>query len=245
MPVQITSFFTNDADYSASGFGYGWRTNYNQTVEYINENGEEKFIYHDENGKIFHFEKTEKTDGNKQIWKPVESEYLEDYEYKLYSSMTDYGNLAEVSVSCNKSFHRYFNSEGALCEISHSLKNSEDTLDSTEYSIFIEYFNTQDMPASLKLISKIIDGVGREYRFSYNKDTTTNKFLVASVDAFDSSGSPVLMDSVPYKLTFNYDSITEDGVTYATLKNVAYPDGETGRGKWIFTPRSSYHCFNY
>lgn len=156
MPVQITSCFTNNADYSASGFGYGWRTNYHQTVEYINENGEEKYIYYDDNGKVYYFEKTEKTNDNKQVWEPTESKYLEDYGYILLSSMTDYNNLAEVSISCDKSIYRYFNTDGALCRISRSLKNSEDTFASTEYSTHIEYFNTEEMPSSLKLISKIM-----------------------------------------------------------------------------------------
>ena len=82
-------------------------------------------------------------------------------------------------------------------------------------------------------ISKVIDGVGREYRFSYTEYEEWPFTLLTSIQAYAPNGSAITVTNdsgakVPYKMTYSYafsDFMEMTGIPM--LSSVTYPDGET------------------
>ena len=75
----------------------------------------------------------------------------------------------------------------------------------------------------------MIDGVGREYRFTY-KDATSilTKKQLQSIQCFDADGNAITVkddagNNVPYQVTYENNS----NIFGSVLKSVTYPDGKT------------------
>lgn len=236
MPVQIKRYFNSGwgGTYSikhtllgiTSSYGFGWRTNYNQMIEYHNEiDGNETILYCNGDGQTIYFEKiTTTTDSDTVItWKEKPDEFSNSQGYTLEISDEYNGveanSLQYVKIKDSSGQTYEFNSGGLLVKI-----NSAEA-DSTK-NISITYAENG------YLISKITDGAGREYRFTYTEYEGWDLALLTSIQAYSPSGSPINVthngSKVPYKITYTYEFsnyLGYDGLPI--LSSATYPDGET------------------
>lgn len=236
MPVQIKRYFnsgvggTNSMNYYAlSGFaspyGFGWRTNYNQMIEYHNEiDGKEHILYCNGDGQTTYFEKTDTVSEGIRTWKEVADTFSNTDGYTLYLPSIYDGNVAnklQYATIKDSSGQVYeFNSYGLLTKINTAEENSGNCIN-------ISY-------ASDNLrIDKITDGVGREYRFTYTEYEDWLLPLLTSIQAFSPSGSAITVTNdsgtnVPYKMTYTYEFSNYCGTNgLPILASATYPDGET------------------
>ena len=236
MPVQIKRYFnsgfggTNSINYYAlSGFaspyGFGWRTNYNQMIEYHDEiDGKEHILYCNGDGQTTYFEKTDTVSEGIRTWKEVPDTFSNTDGYTLYLPSIYDGNVAnklQYATIKDSSGQVYeFNSYGLLTKINSAEENSGNCIN-------ISY-------ASDNLrIDKITDGVGREYRFTYTEYEEWLLPLLTSIQAFSPSGSAITVTddsgtNVPYKMTYTYEFSNYCGTSgLPILASATYPDGET------------------
>ena len=237
MPVQIKRYFNSGLGgtyainhYALSGlastYGFGWRTNYNQMIEYHNEiDSNETILYCNGEGQTIYFEKiTTTTDSDTVItWKEKPDKFSNSEGYTLeipdeYNGV-EANSLQYVKIKDSSGQTYEFNSDGLLTKIitaeTDSTKNITITYADNDYKI-----------------QKITDGVGREYRFTY---TTYEEWLfplLTSIQAYSPGGSPINVthngSNVPYKITYTYAFSNYLGVDgLPILSSATYPDGET------------------
>lgn len=236
MPVQIKRYFNSGFggsysfnNYLLSGFtstyGYGWRTNYNQLIEYHNEIDEkETILYCNEAGQTTYFQKDE-SDSSTGIttWEEVPDKFsvFEGYTLEIPSEYDEdvANNLQHVKIKDSSDKVYEFNSQGLLTKINSteaaSEKNISITYDENDYKI-----------------EKIIDGVGREYRFTYTEYEEWLFPLLTSIQAYSPSGDEITVSNngveVPYKMTYTYAFSSCSGIDgVPVLESATYPDGET------------------
>ncbi len=237
MPVQIKRYFnsglggtysTNYFGYFdiASSCGYGWRTNYNQTIEYHkNIDGKETILYCNGNGQTMYFAKTDTVDSKGiRTWEEVPDMFSNSDGYTLYLSSTYDGDVANslkyatIKDSGGQTYE--FNSNGLLIKINSA---EEDSIS----SITITYAEGDYK------IQKITDGAGREYRFTYIEDENWMFPLLTSIQAFSPGGTAITVtnesgEKVPYKMSYTYyfsDYLGTEGLPM--LASATYPDGES------------------
>ena len=236
MPVQIKRYFnsglggTYAQNYNAlSDFlaylGYGWRTNYNQMIEYHNEiDSNEAFLYCNGDGQTIYFEKNVPEDPEKApTWKEKPDKFSNSEGYTLeipdeYNGV-EANSLQYVKIKDSSGQTYEFNSSGLLTKINSaeadSAKNITVTYAENGYQI-----------------SKITDGAGREYRFTYETCEEWLFPLLTSIQVYSPSGSPINVthngSKVPYKITYTYEFSNYLGVDgLPILSSATYPDGET------------------
>ncbi len=237
MPVQIKRYFNSGLGgtyainhYALSGitssYGFGWRTNYNQMLEYHNEiDGKETFLYCNGEGQTIYFEKNITTTNSDTVitWKEKPDKFSKSQGYTLeipdeYNGV-EANSLQYVKIKDSSGQTYEFNSAGLLTKIitaeADSTKNISITYAENDYRI-----------------QKIIDGAGREYRFSYTEYEEWLFPLLTSIQAYSPSGSPINVthngSNVPYKITYTYEFSSYLGVDgLPMLSSATYPDGET------------------
>lgn len=220
LPVELISYYNSDETDYVNGLGYGWRTSYHQKVTY--NSADNTFSYYDGRSNYIVFEDNGEYDSTTREWVEKTDYCTEAQGYTLYTPLNNYTDLTEVTIESGNLVRR-FDSSGYLTTITKTLENSEDSTSETEFTVAIDYLTTNN----LHLINKITDSVNREYRFSYSYNSTYGKYVLSTIQAYNASGTAIsIAASQPYKLSFTYNYITVNGVTYPTLSTVTYPDGE-------------------
>jgi len=236
MPVQIKRYFNSGLGgtyalnhYALSGltstYGFGWRTNYNQMIEYHNEiDGKETILYCNGVGQTIYFEKNIPEDPEKApTWKEKPDKFSNSEGYTLeipdeYNGV-EANSLQYVKIKDSSGQTYEFNSSGLLTKIitaeTDSTKNISITYAENDYKI-----------------QKITDGVGREYRFTYTTYPEWLFPLLTSIQVYSPSGSAITVthngSNVPYKVTYTYTFSDYFGLNEVPiLSSATYPDGET------------------
>ena len=148
MPVSISHIYNaNDSATNNFGLGYGWRTNYNQTLtKFTTKIQNEDAIYYnweDADGTDHYFY-DENEDGK----------YLDEDGLDMTLTLTN-GNLpGTITDKDGNTYH--FDAKGRL----DSMKNNQ----STPSTITIAY------SGDTKRITRITDGAGRKYDFTYTNN---------------------------------------------------------------------------
>lgn len=227
MPVQIKRYYNSNVGGSLSlynlafyggvaYYGFGWKTNFNQTIEYAGLiDGKEYILYNNDQGQTVYFEKSGTIENNQRKWIEVADVFSTEKGYELWLNTSYESNLsvnfgyATIKDSQNQTYE--FNQYGFLTKINSGEENSD-------LSISVSYNNNYS-------INKIVDGAGREYRFSYTEDVLT------SIQAFSANGNAVKVidannNSVNYKYTYTYTDANINGMSVPVLSTVTYPDGE-------------------
>ena len=153
MPVSISHVYnTNDSAKNTFGLGYGWRTNFNQSIYQWKYNNTIYYVWEDSDGTKHYF--VANADGT----------YEDEDGLKL--TLTISGNTVTiVDKNDNASCFTLYKEENNLKYYRlYTLTNYQ----AAPSSITITY----SAPASL-LISQITDGVGRKYNFTYINDLLT------------------------------------------------------------------------
>lgn len=143
MPVSISHVYNaNDSQNNSFGMGYGWRTNFNQRVYQWSGNSN-YYVWEDGDGTKHYF-----------LYDSSEGAYLDEdgLELRLTTSGSGTNKYCITDKNGNKS---YFDTYGRLTK----QQNNQATVS----SISITYTSTSGY-----LISKITDGAGRVYEFTYS-----------------------------------------------------------------------------
>ena len=236
MPVQIKRYYNSclGGTYSnkylvyyniASTYGLGWRTNYDQSIEYhSNIDGEQTILYSNGEGKTTYFEKGTTDSNGITTWTEKPDEFSNTDGYTLYIPQqyenNIQNNLQYVTIKNGSGQVYEFNSSGFLVKINSADENSTKAIniiyDENDYNI-----------------QKIIDGVGREYRFSYTEYEEWFSPLLTSIQAYSPSGTAITVKNdsgtnIPYKMTYSYTFSNYFGSTgLPMLSSATYPDGKT------------------
>ena len=145
MPVSINHVYnSNDAQTNQFGMGYGWRTNYNQTITLSSG----IYAWEDGDGTRHYFYPAKDSEGN-----TIANTYLD--EDSLHLTLTT-GGTGDSSYQLTDQYGNksYFNNSGYLVK----LENNQET----PSSISITY-----KAIAPHLIDTITDGAGRVYSFTY------------------------------------------------------------------------------
>ena len=203
-------------------FGVGWLTNFNQCLEYYpNADGKETIIYMSGDGQAVYFQSSGETTDGKAVWNEKADKFSSKKGYTLYiptqnlSNIT--GNWASVTVKGPDGNTYEFNQFGFLSRIVSGDENFPG-------AITVSYMDNRCV-----MLDKIIDGVGREFRFSYN-----NYYCLDSINVYNADGTPVTVNdnngnTVNYKISYGYTFVPIQefgGHNYHTLSSITYPDGE-------------------
>jgi len=149
MPVSISHIYNvNDKNSNDFGMGYGWRTNFNQSVKQW-EDDPTYYVWDDE-------------DGTKHYFKYKSANTYEDELGTGLILTTNGSGTTKFCITDKNNNKTYFDSNGRLSQISN--------YQATVSSILITYTTT-----SGKLISTITDGAGRVYKFTYNSNGLLSK----------------------------------------------------------------------
>ena len=180
MPVSISHIYNaNDSQSNTFGMGNGWRINYNQAVYLYAENNN-YYVWDDSDGTKHYFLK--------------ESEGVYKDEDNLNLTLTTIASgAAKYKIVDQYGNASYFDTYGRLAKIENS--------QITNSSISITYQGSDS-----QLISKIIDGAGRVYDFTYSNGLLTRI-------SYKGNGST----EIAY-VSFGY--------TEGNLVSVTYKDGE-------------------
>ena len=234
MPVQIKRFYNSNAGGSisfynliffgvAAYYGFGWKTNYNQSVEYAGIiDGKEYILYNNDQGQTVYFEKSDTVQDGKRKWVEVVDVFSTEKGYELWLSTSYESDLsanfgyATIKDSQNQTYE--FNTQGLLTKI-----NSGE--DGSTASITVNYNANYS-------INKIVDGVGREYRFLYTEYESEDCSLLTSIQAYTASGNAIKLkdadnNNVDYKITYGYTFREINGSRVPILTSATYPDGES------------------
>lgn len=182
--------FSDDLiDYTATAYGKGWLTNYNICIRELNYENTSYLAYLTGNGSVILFEQAETTDTHVK-WTAV-SEYYDIYIYEYSDSYELFNNTLIYS----------FDAHGRCVKILNTQGNT---------SIDIEYGSV------FEEISKITDGVGNEYRFTY----TDGK--LSKIKCYTADGTEIIAGdddfSAPLEISFTYEN--------DRLTQVTFPDGK-------------------
>lgn len=228
LPVQINRYFNSGSggtlseisqafSTGVSYYGYGWLTNYNQFIEYASPIDERKcIIYTNPNGKTTYFmETTTKQDGLRK-WEEVPDKFSTAEGYELWlpiSCETNIpSNLDKVYIKDPTGLIYEFNNNGLLVRIKKS--------DDPSVMISINYNDNYS-------IDKIVDGVGREYRFVYTQFPSYSYPVLTEIQTFEASGLPIKTSgNIDYKIEYQYTELNYFGRTVPILSSAVYPDGE-------------------
>ena len=173
MPVSISHIYnTGEASSNIRGLGFGWRTNFHQSVGvWMNVEGTEwYYAWTDADGTMHYFYQVVESQENQadtQIDGLEGRDLFQDEDglgltlgVAPYSAEYTTDKYIIIDKQGNKSF---FDSLGRLIKMENNQQIAS--------SITIAYDdgNADAIERSLR-ISKVVDGAGREYRFSYSAD---------------------------------------------------------------------------
>ncbi|NLA76546.1 MAG: RHS repeat protein, partial [Clostridiales bacterium] len=221
MPVSIMRHFNSRAvrafessvvigeDEYVRAYGNGWLTNYNmflllrndtEAIGFADEHGDVSYFFYDENAssetkEVFTRENTLMTSsGGSRL-------EIDDLGIKLIKSSGE---------------TLYFDDYYRVIKIEDNTENKN--------SITIDYLTPaefEDGTFSYEAISKITDGVRREYRFTYANG------VLASLAFYDASGNPITVSgssgAVNLAMSYTYG---DAGGDVPRLTKATYPDGE-------------------
>lgn len=182
MPASI-GFVYNQNDYTVDiGYGKGWRSSYSQRIERVEYMGVYYYKWTDRDGTRIYFDYNDTT-----------SEWTDEagLGYKLTVDAAGY----TITDRDNNSLG--FDAKGRLISVTDKLSNT----------LSITY--TESGTTNLR-ISRVTDGAGRIYDFSYS-----NNLLTSAV--YKGAGSTAIET-----VTYAYDSGTLATVTYADGKTASY-----------------------
>ena len=144
MPVSISHIYNiGETSSNAFGMGYGWRTNFHQSVRSYEEGVKPYYVWHDSDGTQHYFYQTEED---------INTYQDEDGLSLTLTVVADHNCSYKIVDKLGNT--SYFDSQGRLYKMANNQEEPS--------SITIEYCGTTNQ------ISKVIDGVGREYRFTYS-----------------------------------------------------------------------------
>lgn len=216
MPVSISHVYNaNDSGEKSFGMGYGWRTNFNQLVYQWSENTN-YYVWEDSDGTSHYFLK--------------ESDGVYKDEDGLELTLTTTGSgTSKYSITDKYGNASYFDTYGRLTK--------QENNQATKSSITISYTTTDGY-----LISKITDGVGRVYNFTYSSNLLTRISYVGSGSTelsyvkfgYGSSKLLSITDKDGEKVEFTYASNTAD-----TTKNLIATAVDVDGYKLAYTYTSS------
>lgn len=192
MPVNISMIY-NLNQVNGTAFGYGFTTNYTQTINYTGDAGKNKYYeYLCGDGSKVYFDYDEETE-----------EYTDrsGRGYTIENSGTNTNDYVNITITDSSGYEYYFDKYGRLIKIS-SIKGSE------EASIIIayvgDYYNYFE-------IDYIKDGVGRKYDFNYTDGKLTDISYYGNTN------------TVLKKVTYQYGSGSKlTKVTYPDGESVKY-----------------------
>ena len=234
MPVQIKRYYNSNTWGSFSlynllffgaiaSYGFGWKTNYNQSIEYAGLiDGKEHILYNNDQGQTIYFAKSDTIENGKRKWVESADIFSNEKGYELWfdtayeSDLQENIGYASIKDSANQTYE--FNEYGLLRKI-HS---GEEDLTA---SITVTY--TDDLN-----IAKVVDGVGREFRFSYTEYENAEFSLLTAIQAYTASGNAIKLkdannNNVDYKITYQYTFNIINGRQVPILSSATYPDGES------------------
>jgi hypothetical protein len=194
MPAAINLVYSaNDKANSSFGFGYGWRSSYNQLVyKWVPGEGTtadtDYYIWEDEDGTRHFFRKQE---GSSTTFKDESG-----IEMTLTTGGSGSSKYCITDKTGNKSF---FDTQGRLRQI----KNNQ----ATASSIIITYRTSTD-----RRISTVKDGANRVYQFGYTSDGS----LVTSITYKGTGSEPIKT------LMYDYANGDLGKITYPDDNYVTY-----------------------
>ena len=198
MPVSISNIYNaNDSQTNPFGMGYGWRTNYNQTITLSSG----VYAWEDGDGTRHYFCPAEDNEGNE-----ISNTYLD--EDGLHLTLTTGGSGDQTYQLTDQLGNKsYFDASGRLRKI----ENNQAVKSNNTITYTTDTGN---------LISTITDGAGRVYQFTYQsnllhkisyKGTTENELTYVQY-TYEGENLVSIEDKKPYEksvafiTTFDYDN---------------------------------------
>lgn len=233
MPVSITHYFSSAAPnptgtlkelYNYHGGVQGkWFNNYQQYVGFIESyyrdaegNSIDLYHYIDENGSTHYFSKTTEERDGYEVWKEFTSKIDMESSKELLvkipdsASSIDRTNYSSVKIIDDSEQTLEFDSYGRLVKI---ISAPDENATITPY-IQIVYQEINSSKSNILSIDKIIDGVGRYYKFTY--DSTG---FLTKIKAYTSDGTAITIGGDALEINYSKNS-------YGVLSDVEYPDSE-------------------
>ena len=227
MPVSIRRYFS-DANVNSlelmvgsafSPYGNRWLTNYNRLISYNGNDadGIERYRYLDEDGTVrYYIASGEPAENGRMKWIEECPMGVGDTGSALWlpESLTDKADYTKLELENAQGHKLAFDAHGRLVNI------MDDTPNANHSTIVYD-------GDSLVKISRIIDGVGREYRFVYDTQQASQGLLTA-IECYAADGTAITVTDetgaeIPLKMTYTYSK----NLLIYRLASAVYPDGET------------------
>ena len=227
MPVSIRRYFS-DANVNAlelmvgstfSPYGNRWLTNYNRLISYNGNDadGNERYRYLDEDGTVrYYIASGEPAENGRVKWIEECPMGVGDTGSALWlpESLTDKADYTKLELENAQGQKLTFDARGRLVNI------TDDTPNANHITVVYD-------GASLIKINKIVDGVGREYRFVYDTQQASQGLLTA-IECYAADGTAITVTDetgaeIPLKMTYTYSK----NLLIYRLASAVYPDGET------------------
>ena len=192
MPVNISMIY-NLNNGSNPTFGFGFKTNYNQTINAVYNSGKLQYYeYVCGDGSKVYFDYDEKT-----------GEYTDrsDRGYTLKNNGTKASDYSSIVITDSSEYEYYFDKYGRLIKISINKWTEESAIEIAYVGDYTKYYE----------IDYIKDGVGRKYDFNYTDGKLTDISYYGNTN------------NVLKKVTYQYDSGSKlTKVTYPDGESVKY-----------------------
>ena len=192
MPVNISMIY-NLNQVNGTAFGYGFTTNYTQTINYTGDAGKNKYYeYLCGDGSKVYFDYDEETE-----------EYTDrsGRGYTIENSGTNTNDYVNITITDSSGYEYYFDKYGRLIKISSNKGTEESAIEIAYVGDYYNYFE----------IDYIKDGVGRKYDFNYTDGKLTDISYYGNTN------------TVLKKVTYQYGSGSKlTKVTYPDGESVKY-----------------------
>ena len=191
MPVNISMIY-NLNQVKGVTFGYGFITNYTQTINYTGDVGRNKYYeYMCGDGSKVYFDYDEET-----------GEYKDrsDRGYTIENSGTKTNDYLNITITDSSGYEYQFDKYGRLIKISSNKGTKESAIEIAYVGDYTKYYE----------IDYIKDGVGRKYQFNYDSGKLVNISYYGNTN------------TVLKKVTYQYDGADLKKVTYSDGKSVSY-----------------------
>ncbi|HOU10953.1 MAG TPA: RHS repeat-associated core domain-containing protein [Clostridiales bacterium] len=247
MPVSIKQYYSSACadllqrcssyylNFEFEDYGKIWLTNYHRFVGFaddlfVNENGAgiDLYLYIDETGSITYFVYADIVENGLQKW-------VEQYDSNsppkgltmwVPESVSGEDDFTDIIVEEPSGQQLTFDYAGRMVLIT-AAENEHVT---SAPHIEIVYRDSQN--CKFHEIDKIVDGVGREYRFTYN---SANR--LTQIQAYDAQNAAVKVGIAPndvdLKITYGYEGDGSTPATLGRLTTATYPDGQTATYSYV------------
>lgn len=223
MPVLIkrhynywTTFPTDiDSYYLKSCYGTGWSLNYNRFITYIS-GSTPRYRYINDTGAVIYYVNSGVNESGYTVWEEEVFNGLVGTGSKLLiPSNSGTTNYTAMKVVSKDNYIDNFDSLGRLVKI------TDGDTDGT-CSINIYYVGS-----SMLQIDKIVDGAGREYRFTY-KSASLVDGLLTTISCHNANGTQITMpngsSTVPLQMSYTYSGFMDGSISTYNLEQVTYPN---------------------